>query len=165
MSTHDVPGANPANGDDLHAGCWAEHDDGSLIFVEGAEGGRVIYSVFDMAQDPPIEYRDAMPEKVFKKTFTADGSKPDMVWTWHDKTPFPWDRVIKKGIKDGVRLPSADDIKTAAQRVAESLKLRAGEIVTDDKHGHRKDKTLKKAAKMLKKLARALEGDDAEERA
>lgn len=39
MSTNDVPGANPVNKDILAAGCWAEHADGSLLFVKGNEGG------------------------------------------------------------------------------------------------------------------------------
>lgn len=50
MSTNDVPGANPVNGDKLGMGCWAEHQDGSMILVEGTEGNRVIYSIFDMAR-------------------------------------------------------------------------------------------------------------------
>lgn len=126
MSTHDVPGANPANGDVLAAGSWAEHVDGSLIFVEGNEGGRVIYSMFDMAKDPPIEYRDAMPEVSFKDSFSwKPKDKKSIKWTWHDKTPFNWDRIIKKGITDGPRLPSAGHVLTAAEQIAESLALRA----------------------------------------
>ena len=35
MSTNDVPGAKAANGDELAALNWAEHDDGSYIFVLG----------------------------------------------------------------------------------------------------------------------------------
>lgn len=49
MSTNDVPGANPKNADVLAMGCWAEHEDGSLIFVESVEGGTVVYSIFDIA--------------------------------------------------------------------------------------------------------------------
>src|SRR5437868_2055043 len=106
MATTDVPGANPANGDQLKMGCWAEHSDGSLIFVESTEGGRVVYSIFDMSKMPIIEYRDAMPEDTFKKTFSRrDGNLliRTINWTWHDKTPFPWDRVIKAGALDGGR--------------------------------------------------------------
>ena len=58
MSTNDVPGADPRNSDELATGCWAEHEDGSLIFVESTEVNRVIYSVFDMSRTPPLEYRD-----------------------------------------------------------------------------------------------------------
>ncbi len=130
MSTNDVPGANPVNHDQLAMGCWAEHADGSLIFVESTEGGRVIYLMFDVAKSPPVEYRDAMPEASFKTTFTwGKGSKER--WTWHDKTPFPWDRVIKNGFPDGEKSVSADDQLTAAERVAESLRLRGARISRD----------------------------------
>lgn len=121
MSTNDVPGANPANGDELKVGCWAEHDDGSLIFVAGCEGGRVVYSVFDMSKDPPIEYRDTMAEKAFKDTYSR-GRGAD-VWTWHDKTPFPWDRIVDAGIQQGPGYPSAEHLMTAAERVAQSRAL------------------------------------------
>jgi hypothetical protein len=133
MATQDVPGANPDNGDELHAGCWAEHDDGSLIFVEGAEGGNVVYSVFDMSKDPIVEYRDSMSEKSFKSTFSAKGKVKDK-WTWHDKTHFPWDRVIKKGFSDGPRHVSAEALLTAAERVAQSLRLRGKEVADDLRH-------------------------------
>jgi len=69
MSTNDVPGAKPENHDVLAMGAWAEHDDGSLIFVEAVEAGTVVYSIFDV-QDPPVEYRDAMPETGFKERFS-----------------------------------------------------------------------------------------------
>ncbi len=132
MSTNDVPGANPRNGDELAMGCWAEHDDGSLIFVESTEVSRVIYSMFDMSKEPPIEYRDAMPEASFKKTFSWDPkSTKSEKWVWHDKTPFPWDRIIKNGFPDGGRLASADDVMTAAERVAESLRIRGANIARD----------------------------------
>jgi hypothetical protein len=130
MSTHDVPGYNPDNKDQLAMGCWAEHEDGSLILVEGVEGGRAIYSIFDMAADPPVEYRDAMPEDGFKKQFSYEpkaSDKDDLIWTWHDKTPFPWDRIMDD-ITSGARHPSAAHTLTAAQHVAESLKLRAREL-------------------------------------
>jgi hypothetical protein len=103
MSTNDVPGANPRNGDELAMGCWAEHDDGSLILVESTEASRIIYSIFDMAKEPPIEYRDAMPEVSFKKTFSWDPKSANEKWARHDKTPFPWEKIIDSGIKDGER--------------------------------------------------------------
>jgi hypothetical protein len=153
MATHDVPGKRAANADVLAMGCWAEHEDGSLIFVESTEGGRVVYSVFDLSVDPPIEYRDAMEENAFKRQFsykravgkpkkrgpgrpkkkpveTGEVSAKDVVddlrsdkWLWHDKTPFPWDRVIGTGVADGFRHASADGLLTAAQRVMQSRKL------------------------------------------
>lgn len=137
MSTHDVPGANPANSDELRMGCWAEHDDGSLIFVESTESNRAIYSVFDVSKTPPVEYRDAMPIDSFKKTFTWERGKTDKKtnekWLWHDKTPFPWDRVIKQGATDGQRMASAHDVLTAAERVADSLRMKVrGEVQRDD---------------------------------
>jgi hypothetical protein len=53
MSTNDVPGARAENHDQLAIGCWAEHDDGSLVLVESTEAGRVIFSVFDLALQLP----------------------------------------------------------------------------------------------------------------
>ena len=152
MSTTDVPGANPANGDDLKMGCWAETDDGSLLFVESTENGRVVYSVFDTAKSPIIEYRDSMAEDAFKTTFTSGTSGTSrIVWTWHDKTGFPWDRVIKLGAREGGRLASADDIvdqgddvaisrsrmrrrqrRTAAEQVADEWDLDPIEVAAED---------------------------------
>lgn len=124
MATHDVPGHNPSNNDELKAGCWAEHSDGSLIFVQSTEGGRIIYMMFDTLTDPITEYRDAMPEKGFKETFSWKNVN-DIRWTWHDKTPQPWDRIIKSGAKDGLHFASADEQLSAAAKVARSLKLRS----------------------------------------
>lgn len=128
MSTNDVPGANPANKDVLAMGCWAEHEDGSLIFVESVEAGRVVYSIFDVAQDPPVEYRDAMPEAGFKTRFTWKPRAKDMEkWTWHDKTPFPWEDVMHD-FPSGEKYVQASDELSAAQRVAQSLHLRAERV-------------------------------------
>ncbi|MBT8196347.1 MAG: hypothetical protein KJO64_07955 [Bacteroidia bacterium] len=133
MSTNDVPGAVSAHKDVLAMGCWAEHDDGSLIFVMSAEGGKIIYSVFDTAADPIIEYRDSMPEKGFKSTFSWKPTDPKSVkWTWHDKTPFPWDRIIKQGATDGTKYASAHDQLNAAQQVAKSLHLKAETAQRED---------------------------------
>lgn len=130
MSTNDVPGANPVNGDSLHVGCWAEHADGSLIFVEGAEGNSVVFSMFKM-KEPLLEYRDRMPDVNFKDLFTwkpgASGTK-GVKWTWHDKTPFPWDRIIQKGVTDGPRLPSAHAQMTVAEQIAADLRLQGAEL-------------------------------------
>jgi hypothetical protein len=128
MSTNDVPGAVSSNRDSLSMGCWAEHEDGSLIFVQSTENGRVIYMIFDIATDPITEYRDAMPEDGFKKRFSWNSKDPKSVkWTWHDKTPFPWDRVIKHGANAGQHYASAHDMLNAAQRVAKSLDLKGQE--------------------------------------
>jgi len=158
MSTHDVPGANPANNDQLKMGCWAEHEDGSLIFVESTEGERVVYSMFDIAKTPLLEYRDAMAKATFEKTFTYD---PDddldpakIVWTWHDKTPFDWNRVIRAGGQDGPRHASAEHTRTAAQRVAESLELRGDQISRD--LGHRAETVVNRSRGVWDKLSRAI---------
>jgi hypothetical protein len=157
MSTNDVPGANAANGDELGMGCWAEHEDGSLIFVESTEDDRVIYSVFDMATDPIVEYRDSMAIGSFKKTFTWDAkkSKADK-WTWHDKTPFPWDRIIRAGAKDGTRFTHADDLETAAQRVRKSREIRRGKPVDEREVESRVDRLGEKADRIIKKLQKAV---------
>lgn len=147
MSTHDVPGARPENRDVLAMGCWAEHDDGSLIFVEAVEAGRVVYSIFDVQSDPPVEYRDAMPESVFQDRFSwrpeSDDADDDLDirWTWHDKTPFPWERVMAD-FPAGQRHPSAAAELTAAARVARSLNLRAEQVQAR----HRDRPTLQRAA-------------------
>lgn len=160
MSTNDVPGANPVNNDQLGMGCWAEHQDGSLVFVESTEGGRVIYSMFDLSKTPPIEYRDAMPEVNFKRMFSWDptGKKPgpNERWVWHDKTAFPWDRVIKKGVNDGPRVPSAEQQMSAAERVAESLRLRAEEFNEAD-NDHRMDRFMNRMEGMMRGIRDALE--------
>jgi len=122
MSTNSVPGAKAVNNDVLAMGCWAEHNDGSMILVEGVEAGTVVYSVFDLAPDPPVEYRDAMPEKGFKTQYSWPNAA-GIQWTWHDKTPFPWDRVMAS-FPAGQKHVSAEAQMTAAQRVAESLNLR-----------------------------------------
>lgn len=154
MSTNDVPGANQRNGDELAMGCWAEHEDESLIFVESTEGGRVIYSIFDTSPDPPVEYRDAMPEAVFKRRFSwseeANGASEEK-WLWHDKTPFPWDRVIKAGATDGPRRPSAAAELNAAQRVAESLRLRAREVDAGN-IAHRRQETVARIGALFDSL-------------
>jgi len=158
MSTHDVPGANPANKDILALGAWAEHEDGSLIFVEAVEAGSVVYSIFDVAQSPPVEYRDAMDEDGFKAQFTwkakrkGSKSKTNEKWTWHDKTPFPWDRVMRD-FPAGVRSVSAADDLNAAQRVAESLQLRAEAV--RERHGS--SPTFQEAAtKLMNRLSDVL---------
>lgn len=141
MSTNDVPGAVSYNQDALAMGCWAEHDDGSLIFVQSTENGRVIYTIFDVSTDPITEYRDAMPETGFKKQFSWDPhNKISVRWTWHDKTPFPWDRVIKHGASAGQRFASAHDQLNAAQRTAQSLKLKA-EPFNEEMSEHMQTKT------------------------
>lgn len=131
MSTTDVPGANAANGDELGMGCWAEHEDGSLVLVQSTEGGRVVFEMFDdLDKDPVTAYRHAMPEDEFKRSFSwsrtlRPGGGSVVKWTWHDKTPFPFDRIIKAGVRPGMRYATADDQLSAAARVAASLNARS----------------------------------------
>jgi hypothetical protein len=158
MSTNDCPGANPANRDQLAMGAWAEHEDGSLIVVESTEGGRVIYSIFDMSKTPVIEYRDSMAESAFKKQFSwepKDGKKKDR-WTWRDKTPFEWDRIIKHGAMDGTRFAHADDLETAAERVRKSRELHRGTPVDESKISSRFERLGEKANKLIKKIQKAI---------
>lgn len=131
MSTNDVPGAVKANADVLAMGCWAEAadpKDKSLILVEGNENGRVIYSMFDLDRD--LEYRDGMHEQDFKIFFSWKDGKTGPKWTWHDKTPFPWDKVLKT-VKDGVRHSSAGALMTAADKVRAALGLKGKKLDRD----------------------------------
>lgn len=157
MSTQDVPGHGSAKSDTLAMGVWGEHNDGSLLFVESTEGGRVIYSIFDMAQAPIVEYRDAMPEKGFKEAFSFGNkhSKVDNGWIFHDKTPFPWDKVMAAGAKDGMRYASAKDQLNAAQRVAESMEMR-GSTIDEDKWAHMRESVGRKGRMIIDKIQRAV---------
>jgi len=126
MATSDVPGSISSNNDTLHSGCWAEAKDGSLILVEGIykdknNNDTVIYSIFDLNdKNNPIEYRDSMPLNGFETYFNHD-RKTDK-WLWHDKTMFPWDKIIKD-FKPGSRMPTADHVISAAEKVAKSRNL------------------------------------------
>ena len=121
MATNEVPGANPANGDELAMGCWAESPDGSLLRVESTENGEIIYVVFDTAKARPIEYRDIMGEQEFKRRYTAPPRGDSVIeWKWHDKIAFPWHTVIKRGAEDGARYASADDLIDDARDIQES---------------------------------------------
>lgn len=140
MATYSVPGADPVNRDELHVGCWGEHEDGSLILVQGVENDRVVYSMFDVRKNPTsgdvidvIEYRDAMPSDGFKRHFSVSGTKPsELKWLWHDKTEFPWNRVIRMGATHGTKPVFVTDQLSAAQKVAESLTLRGSPINPDE---------------------------------
>jgi|GEM_PF-6288748 len=157
MSTNDVPGARAGNRDELAMGCWAEHDDGSLILVESTEGGRVVYSIFDMDMDPITEYRDSMAEGAFKRAFSwVPADKKSEKWTWHDKSPFDFDRVIKRGARDGTRHASADDLLNAAQRVRRSREIHRGQDVDLRAMATRIDQVGEKAEGIIKRLQRAI---------
>jgi hypothetical protein len=156
MSTNDVPGANAANRDALAAGCWAEHADGSLLFVKGNEASQVVYELYDLAQTPPVYYQDAMREEAFKKAFSHPpvGSSAEK-WTWHDKTPFPWNRVMTTFDKPRPMHADVHETLSAAARVAQSLRLRAQRLAADDVE-NQTDKVVEKAKGIMGRLERAL---------
>lgn len=133
MSTNDVPGYKPEHMDTLAMGCWAEHDDGSLILVEGVEGGEVVFELFDLKADPPLSFRDSMTERGFKEQFSWSSGKAveGVEWCWHDKTPFPWDRIIAN-FGQQPSYASADGLRSAARRVGERLGIKARELTKDD---------------------------------
>jgi len=157
MSTQDVPGANPANKDQLAAGAWAEHEDGSLLFVKGTESSQVVYELYDLDQDPPVYYQDAMIDDAFKTQFSFPpvGTSPEK-WTWHDKTPFPWARVMKTFDKPRPVHADVHDTLSAAARVAKSLRLRAQDLNEDDL-GHRTEQVRSKGRAIFDRLERAFE--------
>ena len=143
MATPDVPGytapAKPATptspaipeimaADELHTGCWAEHDDeSSLILVEDVTDEKVIYTIFDV--NKKIEYRDSMHPDLFKRsyTFRSGEAVANELWTWHDKTKFPFERIMEN---KKFALTIEDKI-TAAIRVAEALKLESTQLRAD----------------------------------
>lgn len=153
MATNDVPGANPANADVLAAGCWAEHQDGSLCYVKGTENRQVVYELYDLAQDQPVYYQDAMREDAFKTAFSwkpVGASKEK--WTWHDKSPFPWSRVIRTFDKPRPVMADVHDQLSAAARVARSLRLRAQKLQPEDV-----EKSTERAAKRVEATAEQAE--------
>lgn len=156
MSTNDVPGHVAQNKDVLAAGCWAEHQDGSLIYVKGTENGTVVYEIYDMVT-PPVYYQDAMLEAAFKDQFSFPpaGKSPDK-WTWHDKTPFPWSRVMKTFDKPRPAHADVMDQQTAAERVAESLKLRARRVQPSEVEP-RTEQIREKGKGILERLTRAFD--------
>lgn len=157
MATNDVPGANKANQDKLKAGCWAEHEDGSLIYVKGTEADQVIYEIYDVATEPPVSYTDAMPRAGFMKQFSVPPVGTSRIpWTWHDKTPFPWDRVMKDLKRPSPTVSRAKDLLSAAARVASSLSLRARKV-TDDSIRHMDEAPGRRGRAVLDRIADALE--------
>ena len=135
MATYVVPGADPKNYDKLAVGCWAEHDDGSLIYVKEITPSHfVVFDVYDPSDgSPTILYTDRMPLERFNVSFSFElkrSSESQIKWLWHDKTPFPWDRVL-----NGLHRPhNADKIQntppSAAARISSALKLSLAGILT-----------------------------------
>ena len=153
MSTADVPGFDKKNNDKLAMGSWAEHEDGSLIFVQATEGGRVIFEMFDPTMQDQM-FRHAMPEKDFKEKFSFKSGKSiaDQKWTWHDKTVFPWDRVIQSGVKPGVHFRDAVTQISAELKVAEALDLKSSKIDTDQLSTRQAREILSIASKLKEAL-------------
>ena len=83
MSTKGVPGSKAAPQDKLSRGCWAEKG-AELVLVEQVKTPTVVYLSIDAKKAAKPA---AMAQVDFEKQFEG--------WTWHDKTPFPWDRVLK----------------------------------------------------------------------
>lgn len=137
MATTDVPGYNPTNNDKLSRGSWAEHDDGSLIFVKDIdENDRVIFDLYDLANlQHPIFYPNALALYEFEKTFSYEPKKKKKVnlkWTWHDKTEFPWERVMRVIQSPLPVATNVQDTLTAAAQMAQSLNFRLSEVLTQD---------------------------------
>lgn len=139
MSTNDVPGANPANKDKLSRGSWAEHEDGSMIYVlDIDENGRVIANMYDF-KDPekPVFYPLAMSTKDFNETFSFNpkGAKKkkdiaDIKWTWHDKTPFDWNKVMLIIQTPEPQAANVSHTLSAAARIAQSLQSKVVKVLT-----------------------------------
>lgn len=133
MATNDVPGASQANNDQLHVGCWAECDDGSLLYVLGMENGSVVYQMYDVSKPAVVFYQDAMREQAFKQQFSFPPVGSSQIkWTWHDKTSFPWDRVMQAMSRPEPTFAEVEQTLSAAARVAEVLQLRAQKLSEED---------------------------------
>lgn len=146
MSTEIVPGHDPANNDVLAAGCWAEHEDGSLLYVSHVSEGKGYAAVTPpgevtfllIAPDGSYsQWPGRMPVSMFKMQFSrAEGTPKDYIWTWHDKTPFPWECAkprpeVIETIKEIEVERQLDVVDSAALRVATALKLRAAELAPE----------------------------------
>lgn len=133
MATLDVPGANPANKDYLSPLNWAEHEDGSLILVMHVmrDRGEVIFSMFDLKQD--AEYKTVMSISDFERKFSSCKEKlpddPTEKWTWHDKTPFPYDRLFKRGRAELTADEKPMRVNTISETIDDSATARVGRAI------------------------------------
>jgi hypothetical protein len=157
MATDAVPGADPKNLDTLSVGCWAEDaKQTSLVLVVGHEGGSVVFDLYDLDQQPPLFYRDAMIEEEFKRFFSVPPTgKSDIRWTWHDKTNFPWDRVMKRLSTKAPQHADVEEQLTVAQRVAQKLGLRGRKLAEEDITARSTDRRTRGMA-VLEKIADVL---------
>ena len=167
MATNSVPGADPKNNDKLNIGCWAEHEDGSMIFVKGVnENDIVVFEIYDFADEKmPVFYQQALALKDFEKTFSYDPKKIDkinMKWTWHDKTPFPWEKIMQI-IQKPVPVPAnVEDTISAAKRIAESLKARVAMVLTEDHILEKQGLSARKGGRTSRTIIDRLKGAMAE---
>ena len=157
MATQDVPGANAANADVLHTGCWGEHSDGSLLLVKGTENNQVVYELYDVAEEPPVYYQDAMREEEFKKAFSFPpvGTSAEK-WTWHDKIEFPWHKVMKTFDKPRPIHADVHETLSAAARVAKSLRLRQQKL-TPEQIEPQTERVTPKGKAIIERIQRAIE--------
>lgn len=133
MGTTAVPGAAKRNMDKLSEGCWGEADDGSLILVVGHETGSVVFDLYDLDQQPPMFFRSSLIEKEFKEAFSVPpiGKSLD-TWTWHDKTTFPWNRVMKRFSDITPHYADVEDQLSIAQRIAQRLGVKGKKVAKED---------------------------------
>lgn len=163
MSTYDVPGANPVNADTIGPKQWAEHPDGSLLYIKGTEGGDVVYEVYDpRGGEYTVRYPHVMPVKEFMQQYSIPphGISKEK-WIWHDKptSAFPWYRVLGRSSQDPherqvVTRDHPPDM-TAASRLREALQLRA-ERVTHEAVQHRTAEPARRGLAVMDKIKRAM---------
>ncbi len=134
MSTNDVPGANPVNKDYLDRGAWAEDkDQTSLVHVIGKEAGSVVFQLYDLDENPIIFYQNAMIESEFKDFFSVPPvGTSEVEWTWHDKTDFPFDRVMKRFSSKASYHADVQEQMSAAKRINAKLKMKAQRLTEAD---------------------------------
>ena len=106
-----------------------------------------------------------MAEGAFKSTFSWNPKGKGLKWCWHDKSPFPWDRIVKSGGKDGTRYASAEEQLTAAEQVRRSREIHRGrEVDVEEVARSRVDRAGEKAKAVLRRIQRAIRsldpGDD-----
>lgn len=159
MSTYDVPGANAINQDVLDIGCWAEHQDGSFILVEGFTDSdkSVVYSIFDTNTNPPVSYRDTMLLEDFYYNYSTINEE-DVKWLWHDKTPFPWEKFIIDKMPMSQRVVLTAEQISVAKKVADDLGLNKTGLTINDIEEKKKSISEKKSisSKIRSKIGKAL---------
>lgn len=139
MGSYAVPGVDDG---ELAIGCWAEHEDGSLILVEGFEGPDVIYAIFDISVMPIVSYRHRTNKEKFEKFFSYGATSQSKIkWLWHDKTSFPWAVVVRRTDLKNRPLNMGGNL-SAAHKVAKQLKIK-GEKLSIREFDHKAMKRVK----------------------